>query len=303
VIHAKIPSDYVTEISGSRSTLLGCIKIFPMKTILVPTDFSKASNNALDYAVEIAKKTGSKLILFHCYAVPIVATDVMVVPPVNEMEKAGLAGLKRLSNSLIKKHGKKITVTYKNVYGSPLDSIDEFVGKNKVDLIVMGMQGGGLLTEKLIGSTATSVMRKVKCPILCINKSVKFKLPKKILLACDFENAPGSAVLRPLKELATLFRSSVLALYVLNEFQTVPPKGTEKINTKLKHALADVKHSFNFVKNISVVKGINDFARKQKADMIVMIPHKHPFYEALFFEYDSKRMAFHTPLPLLTLLR
>jgi nucleotide-binding universal stress UspA family protein len=36
-----------------------------MKTILVPTDFSDNAKNALDFAIEIAKKHGSKIVLVH----------------------------------------------------------------------------------------------------------------------------------------------------------------------------------------------------------------------------------------------
>jgi nucleotide-binding universal stress UspA family protein len=274
-----------------------------MKTILLPTDFSKSSKNAITYAIEIAKRSKSKLILLHTYSVPVVTTDVMVVPPISEIEKAAISSLKKLADSIHKKYGNKIAIEYKCIYGTPVESINEFCQKQKIDLIVMGMQGGGLLTEKLVGSTTTSIMRKVECPVLCIDKSVRFKPTKKIVLACDLRFVPGAKTFRLLKEYAALFKSNISVLYVMNEFETLPKKGEAVVGTKLKNALNDIRHSFNFVKNNDVVKGINDFAKKQKADMIVMIPHKHDVYENLFFEHDSKRMAFHTKLPLLTLLK
>jgi nucleotide-binding universal stress UspA family protein len=274
-----------------------------MKTILLPTDFSKSSKNAIAYAVEIAKRSKAKLILLHTYSVPIVTTDVMVVPPIHEIERSAISSLKKMADTLHRAYGNKIAIDYKCMYGTPVESISEFCKKNKVDLIVMGMQGGGLLTEKLVGSTTTSVMRKVNCPVLCIDKSVRFKPTKKIVLACDLRFIPGAKTFRILKDYAALFKSNISVLYVMNEFETLPKKGEEKVGAKLKNALSDVKHTFNFVKNNDVVQAINDFAKKQKADMVVMIPHKHDVYENLFFEHDSKRMAFHTRLPLLTLLK
>jgi nucleotide-binding universal stress UspA family protein len=42
-----------------------------MKTIVVPTDFSDISNNAIDYAVDLAKATGCSILVFHAYQVPL----------------------------------------------------------------------------------------------------------------------------------------------------------------------------------------------------------------------------------------
>ena len=49
-----------------------------MKTILCPTDFSKGSENAVRYAVELARKYKSKIILMHAYETPVIYTDVSV---------------------------------------------------------------------------------------------------------------------------------------------------------------------------------------------------------------------------------
>ena len=59
-----------------------------MKTIIVPTDFSAISNNAMDYALGLAKETGSSLLLFHAYQVPVSMTDVpIVLVSVEELQK------------------------------------------------------------------------------------------------------------------------------------------------------------------------------------------------------------------------
>jgi nucleotide-binding universal stress UspA family protein len=59
-----------------------------MKTIIVPTDFSATSNNAMDYAAGLAKQTGSSLLVFHAYQVPVSMTDVpIVLVSVEELQK------------------------------------------------------------------------------------------------------------------------------------------------------------------------------------------------------------------------
>ena len=65
------------------------IKNMQMKTIVVPTDFSAISNNAIDYAVDLAKVTSCSILLFHAYQVPVSMTDVpIVLLSVEDLQKA-----------------------------------------------------------------------------------------------------------------------------------------------------------------------------------------------------------------------
>ncbi len=272
-----------------------------MKTILVPTDFSNISKNAINYAVELAKLTKSKIILFHAFYVPIVTTDVMVIPPMEEIEESNLSVLKKIEKAIYKKHGKKVIVECKCKYGFPVDEINQFAKTNKVDLIVMGMHGSGELAEKLIGSTTTSLIRKSACPVLAIDRKVKFKLIKKIALACDYEAIANTKIFEPLKEIVRLFKSHVNVINITPVDEKLPPVSKAIAGIKLEHALEDVNHTFWFAKNENVVNGINDFVREKKMDLVVMIPRKHSLLKSIFNEPETKRIAFHTKVPLLAL--
>lgn len=272
-----------------------------MKTILVPTDFSKISHNAIDYAVQIASLTKAKIILFHIYYVPIITSDVMVVPPIDELDEGCTTSLTKIGNSIHEKYGKKIDIEYKCKYGFPIDEINSFAIESKADLIVMGMQGAGYLSEKIMGSITTSLIRKSKCPVLAIDSHVKFKPIKKIVLASDFNEISNKDILKPLKEFVHLFKSELSVLNVVPELETVPMMSKAKSGIKLEHALEDVKHSFYFSQNEDVVDGINDFIKANNMDMVVMIPRKHSFLKSVFNETDTKRIAFHTKVPLLAI--
>ncbi|MDP1803321.1 MAG: universal stress protein [Bacteroidota bacterium] len=273
-----------------------------MKTILVPTDFSMVSDNAVNYAAEIAKVTKAKLILFHVYQIPVVATEVpIVIPNFEELEKDCLDGLLRISTRL---HSKLSTTNIECVVrsGFAVDEINLYAKNNKVDLIVMGMHGAGYLTEKLIGSVTTSLIQRSNCPVLVIDEQVKFKNIKKIVLACDYNETENKKVLEPLKEFAQLFKSHVYVLNVINKSEPLEPV-TEVVADfiKLEHSLADTAHSFHYMANEEIVDGINEFVSEQKMDMVVMIPRKHSVLKNIFNEPTTKKMAFHSKAPLLAL--
>lgn len=272
-----------------------------MKTILVPTDFSKIARNAIDYAVEIAKLTNAKLILFHVYHVPAVPSEMPIVIPIDEIEKNSMDSLKKIEKNIHLKHGNKLVVEYQCRCGFPIDEINTFAEENKIDLIVMGMEGAGYLTEKLVGSITTSLIKKAKCPLLAIDKHVKFKSVKKIALACDYEETQNKSILEPLKEFVQLFESHVYVLNVVRELETVATISKAVEGIKLEHSLEDLNHSFHYTKSEDIVEGINDFVDEKKIDMVAMIPRMHTALQNLFHEPITKRMAFHTKVPLLAL--
>lgn len=273
-----------------------------MKTILVPTDFSDASTNSLDYAVEIAKLTNAKLILFHVYHIPIITSEVpLVIPTLEEMENECTMALQALARNISLKNGNSLLIEYVCKCGFAVDEINQFAQEEEIDLIVMGMQGAGYITQKLIGSVTTSLIRNTKRPILVIDKHIKFKSIKKIVLACDYHEIKNNSVVEPLKKLAHLFKAHTYILNVVPELETTPTTKEAIAGIQLEHFLENMNHSFHSIKNEDVVNGITGFITSENMDMLAMIPHKHSVIKTIFHPSNTKHMAFHTTVPLLIL--
>ena len=272
-----------------------------MKTILVPTDFSTAASNAVEYAVEIAKLSKAKLVLFHAYIVPVIPAETTLVITADEMERNAMKGLKKIAKEIHQESGKEITIDCVCRNGFAVDEINGYAEENKVDLIVMGMEGTGYIMEKIIGSTTTTVIKKSKFPVLAIDKTVRYRSIKKIALACDYSEMKNSSAVNLLKRFTTLFHSKLYIVNVINELQPVAEVGKDIAAMKLEQLLANFEHSSYHIENEDVIEGINRFVEEKSIDMVVMIPHKHTALKNFFSEPHTKRMAFHTKVPLLTL--
>ncbi len=272
-----------------------------MKTILVPTDFSTSADNAIDYAAEIAKAANAKLVLFHVYNIPVVPAEAPIAMPTEEIEKEAMNELQKIKQRLDMKYGEQLSVRCECEFGFPVEEINSYAKECNADLIVMGMEGTGILTEKLIGSITTTLIKKANCPVLAIDGHVQFTSIKKIAFASDYNQTNNKLALAPLKELAGLFQSHIYILNVVPEGEEIPSMDKAAEGIKLEHSLEGTDHSFHFMSNKDVVEGINQFVEEQKIDMVAMIPHTHSFFQNLFQEPMSKRMAFHTKAPLLTL--
>jgi len=272
-----------------------------MKTILVPTDFSDNAMNAINYSAEIALFTKAKIILFHAFHIPTIPSDVPYVMPFDEIEKDALNALTKTKENIIHKYGKGLAIDCKATMGFAVDEINEMIHKLKIDLVIMGMNGGGYLSEKIVGSITTSLIRKAKCPVIAIGEHVKFKSIKKIVLACDYKKIDDISILEPLKEFIKLFKSHLYILNVNSEPGSMSSSEKSLGGAQLEHSFKELDHSFNFIENENIVDGINQFVDANNVDMIVMIPRKHTWIENLFQERNTKHMAFHSHIPLLAL--
>lgn len=262
-----------------------------MKTILVPTDFSDAADNAAEYAAQLAKRMNARLLLFHVYHLPVVSADVPLYIDQHQLQKENgdllrkeAARLKKIANVEIK------CVTR---LGMAVDEILE--EERNANFIVMGMQGANRVEEAILGSVSTAVLRKAKVPVLIIPENVKYRITEKLVFACDYMPGTDTNHLNLLKE----FGSKVYIVNVNRSKASIPVNaGVEQgVETSLK----GMECFYYFPEKEDLVETINDFAESKKADMIVVVPHHYTLMERLFHKSISKKLAFHTRLPLLAL--
>ena len=269
-----------------------------MKTILVPTDFSKPANNAALYAIHLAEEINAKVLLYHVYDFPIgIAGDVAVpLSTPDQLQKSSEHLLKKAATRLQKIS--TVEIKYKAKMGSIVDKILE--EEDNATYVVMGMQGAGKLTELLVGSITTAVLKKTKRPILVIPEKAKYVKPRKIVLATDYDPTINVNSLKSLKLFTRLLHAEILIVNVRNKKALVTKENTIVENT-MEIGLKGAHHYYYYSDKDNLVEGINEFVTIKNADLIAIIPHKYSFFNNLFHKSVSKKMVFHTKLPLLAL--
>jgi len=141
-----------------------------IKKILFASDFSEGSSTALPYAVDMAKKYGSKLYLVHIIY-DISKTGGWYVPHVSideiykDMEKSAKTELEKCF--IDEMRGFK-DIEHVVLKGIPYEEITRYAGDNKIDLIVLGTHGRKGIDRMLFGSTAEQVVRNAPCPVLSV---------------------------------------------------------------------------------------------------------------------------------------
>lgn len=147
----------------------------PITRILVPTDFSTATELALDYAVTVASRFGASLQLLHVVDDPLVTGAVG-----SEVYITSLPSLRqRLIDDAARRLGRlaftcgRVAARREVRIGRPADAICEVAREEGCDLIVMGTHGRTGMAHVLLGSVAEQVVRKAPCPVLTVRDSAR----------------------------------------------------------------------------------------------------------------------------------
>lgn len=183
--------------------------------------------------------------------------------------------------------------------GVASDEIRELCREKNVDLVVMGIKGAGGL-DKIIGSTSINTIRKIKTPVLIVPHDAEFRLVKDIVYASDFSYKTSTALFRPLIAIAEKFGARVHVLNIEKQREKVTAeevaggRGTEMV-------FENTDHEFVTVQSDSITHGINDYLQNQPGQLLVMVAHKHNFFERIFSRSHTTAMAYETHIPLLIL--
>lgn len=139
-----------------------------MQTIIIPTDYSEQSQVALDYAVDLARTFGARLIVLH--TVPTLGPEAVSVGEAmtHKQPEAYRRQLWEDLHRRAKSTDPHVRVDYVLSEDEPSKAILELASQQHCDLIVLGSHGRHGLHRLLEGSVAERVVRWATCPVLVL---------------------------------------------------------------------------------------------------------------------------------------
>jgi nucleotide-binding universal stress UspA family protein len=271
-----------------------------MKTIIVATDYSEPARNATQYAAALAGRTGAgTLVLYHSFFLPVPVSDVpSSLPTEEELYDENLLKLESVKLNLAETYGIRVECV-----ASPLpvvDGLPPLVKRMHADLVVVGMGSLSEFDRRVFGSTATRLIREAAFPVLVVPEAAVFEPLTCILFACDHEALTPGNELPLLRELATTFDAQVDVLHV-DATQPAAAGSRSHRGPNLERVLSGVQHQYTFLMEDDVVTGIARGIREDGANLLVMVPRQHGFWDIVFDRSTTRKMAFQAPVPLLVL--
>ncbi len=148
------------------------------QTILIPTDGSEAAEEAVDHAVELARRFDATLHIL--YVVDTSAVDLsMGTEQVQRIKEGRLGEMKelkeRISSAMARVEEKAKAAGVETVSeteaGRPHKQIATYADEQDIDLVVMSSHGRSGVQRLLLGSVTERVLRTLKRPVLVVDAS------------------------------------------------------------------------------------------------------------------------------------
>lgn len=275
-----------------------------MKNILLPTDFSINSKNAISYALNFYKDEPCNFILLNTFKVDGFTVNSRLIPfPGNAEIKRKTTEAEKKINMLIKEIQMRYPNSKHNFTGliknlNLVPAINEILHSTKIEVIPIGTQGNTDASRVSYGSNTINIMEEVTgCPILAIPSHVKFTEIKEIVLASGFKSTPKPEELSFIKELVVKTKATLRILHV--EEDGGLDEDQKKIKNMLKELIKDIPHSFHTLSHVSVAVGIYCFIESRCSDMVTFINKKHSFFQNVLFNPLYKDLGNYSRIPVL----
>lgn len=140
------------------------------RIVLVPIDFSEASNAALDYAVELVEGSDAKVYVLHTFEIPIVGLPDGVIAATAEVTSRLVNAAQGALDDVVARHGdRRVKMQTLLKQGDAREVILAQAKELGADLICIGTHGRRGIARALIGSVAESVVRTSPVPVLTVH--------------------------------------------------------------------------------------------------------------------------------------
>ena len=272
-----------------------------MKTIVVPTDFSKVAHNAYLFAREMADLFQYKIKVIHVYGGELNAMEHLALQsgdtPFNYL-------LNKLNNFVDKtpEEGDVVTKTGVEVEileGNVVKKIVAISENDDTAMIIAGSEGHYNWLEQLSGSITSALAQKAKCPVMLIPKGVKYKQFDNMLYASDFSSADEKMILKVI-DFANLFDASIHFIHIEDK-DDVDFSAIEDSMFNLLFKDGDPTFSFNMVSinGVDVISGLNQYAEENEVDLIVLVNRHRAYVDNLLGLSTTRQLAMDTNFPLM----
>lgn len=267
-----------------------------MQKILIPTDFSPVADHALNYAIEIAAKFKSELLLYHVYTfrrkIDYDWNYTEDEQPFIKNIETQMSSTKGKFLEKLKQNGLTIQTKIEEDIIYPLFTTE--VEKHNISLIIMGSKGASGLEKIIFGSVAATAIEMSKAPVLVVPPNGSFLPIKNIVFPIDLNKVSTSA-LSLLQKLAVQFDAKVTILNVKTDLSKETPQENKLSLKNVETTYTEIQ----MIKNIN--QSINDFIDKNDFELVCMIRREKGFFESIFKRSTAINQVYKSTVPLLVL--
>ncbi len=274
-----------------------------MKKIIVPVDFSKHSEYAIESAAILAKRNNSEILAVHM--LELSETSFSQSDSNNQLNDLFIMkrAEQQFEDFLNKKflEGVKVTPIIKRF--KVFRELNEIAKSEHADLVIMGSHGTSGMSEIFIGSNTERVVRHSDIPVLVIKNQPNNMHFENVVYGCDFTDESIASYIKVSKFFADMGSKLHLLFINLPDFAF---KSTNEMEARVAEFLKKTEGNLKKLNDVvyfsdySIEKGILNYANKVGADLIAVSTHGRKGIAHFFEGSISEDIANHSVLPVMT---
>lgn len=259
-----------------------------MKTILVGVDFTKSSENTIDYAIKVAKQSGSKILLFHAMTAPVIHTTSGLIFMDNDKAKKDIEKeMTSLRTKLSKKHS-TLKFDMEITYDGIKDRVKKLAKNKKINLVVLGLETKTKIESFVNRTTSLDLTGKIDCPVLTVSEKYKKHSLKKMIIAVDNKETLSAGLSKRIHSIIDLLKMQAEFVHIITE---------DELNIKQTH---NRQINVTNIKSPDFKTGLSSYAKKTKADLIMLISNNYGAFYSLFIDSHSKKVILTSNIPVIS---
>ena len=266
--------------------------------ILVPVDLSSVSTNALKYAYDAFP--GAEIHVVHAVTGLLNPNDPMVIKPWIQKDMSIKEDIQNLIRSEFAGSDYSQDVPVEILFGEVVPAIGRFLKNNSFDAVVMGTRDKYDLLDRWIGTNSLGVIKTVDLPIYLIPKFGSFRGWSKVLVATDRKIAKPKMI-----EFIRHWNVNNAFLKFVHVQESRDHGFNEEEQQIFESLFEEGEPSFGFevkvIEDPKVGEPLLTMAYREKADLILVVPEKQSFFQAVFFQSFSKELVENSYVPMLFL--
>lgn len=278
-----------------------------MKNVLLLTDFSNASINAITYAVQLFKGQETTFYVLHTFA-PVVMYHAITLNDItvnhkdiaHTFEESTLNKIKKIIDPIASKiYDQKHIFKPVASFNTLLAGIHELTDGCQIECIIMGTKGATGLSEVFIGSETMYVIKNTKIPVIGIPAGYQFVKPRELLFVTDYGIGTKQVGLSLLNDVATFFKGRLVFLnaYQGDALSEKQLSHKNELDTYFQHHAIPTQTP----SGMNVLEAIEDYHASHRIDLLVLVHNKHNFFENLLFTPVVRKVVHNSNVPFLIL--
>jgi nucleotide-binding universal stress UspA family protein len=257
-----------------------------MHRVIIPVDFSETSLNAARFAAQIlAGKNEALAVLYHNYEKK------------NELAEC----TRQLEELKLEMHGKGVAwVEVETEMGGDLiENIARLAHTTRATLVVIGITGKSTFKQVLFGSNTLKLINENLYPVMIIPPHAEYTGIKNVAFASDFKDVDLTTPSALISSVLEMFNPMLHIVNVNSEHYVSITEEYQQGKDWFKEMFKNYKIEFYFIGINDFFEAMDNFIRDYKIDLLITIPKHDSNSGLLFSNSHTKKLVYHSHIPIL----